>query len=95
MIRSSAPRQAVVLPLAAIEAVIGRAFAVGANAQQRAERIERVEAAIEPEGKFVEVGLQMLRLNAPVVRALQPSLKVAENQVDDRQVAYVGLRPTD
>lgn len=39
--------QAVVLPLAAVEAVIGRPFAVRADAEQRAERIEGVEAAVK------------------------------------------------
>lgn len=42
--------QGVVLPLAAIEAVIGRAFAIRADAQQRAKGVERIEAAIKAEG---------------------------------------------
>ena len=46
-----------VLPLAAVEAVIGRAFAIGPDAEQRAEGVERVEAPIEAKREFVEVGL--------------------------------------
>jgi hypothetical protein len=56
-----------VLPVPAIEAVIGRAFAVRADAEQRAEGVERVKAAIKAKGKFIEVSLQVFRLNAAVV----------------------------
>ena len=65
-----------VFPIAAVKVGIGRAFAVGADAEQRAEGVERVEAPVKAEGKFVEVGLQMLGLDAPVMRPLQPSFQV-------------------
>src|ERR1700676_789717 len=81
-----------VLPLAAIEAVVGRRLAVCGNAQQRAEAVERVEAPVKAEGKFVEIGLKVLRIDAAVVRAFEPSLQVAENQVDDGQVFFGDLR---
>ena len=62
------------LPSSFVNPVIGRAFAVRADAEQRAEGVERVEPAIEPEGKFVEVGLQMLRAD-PVVASGQPAFQ--------------------
>ena len=80
------------LPVSAIEAVIGRAFAVCTNAEQRAEAVEWVEAPVKAEGKFVEVGLQVLGIDPSMVRPLQPSLEVAENKVNDRQVFFGNLR---
>ena len=69
-----------VLPLPAVEAIVGRAFAVRTDTQQRAEGIERGEAPVKAKGELVEVGLKVLRADA-VVRAAKPSLQVAENQV--------------
>lgn len=84
-------RQAVVLPLAAVQPVIGRAFAVGPDAEQRAERIEGVEAPVKAERELVEVRLQVLMADRAVVCPGQPSLQVAENQVDDGQVFFGNL----
>src|SRR5579862_406189 len=80
------------LPLAAVEPVIGRGFAVCADAQEAAEGVERIEAAVKAKRELVEVGLQVLRLDAAVMRALQPSFEIAENQVDDGQVFFGDLR---
>jgi hypothetical protein len=76
------------LPLAAVEPVIGRAFAVRPDAQERAKGVERVEAAVKAEGELVEVGLQVLGADRAMVRAAEPSLQVAENQVDDGQELF-------
>ena len=46
--------QAVMLPLAAVEPVIGRAFAVGPDAQERAEGVERIEAAVKAERELIQ-----------------------------------------
>ena len=46
--------QAVMLPLAAVEPVIGRAFAVGPDAQERAEGVERIEAGRGIVGRAAE-----------------------------------------
>lgn len=73
------------LPSSIVNPGIGRAFAVGPDAEQRAESVERVEAAVKPEREFIQVGLQVLRLDAPVVRPLQPRLEVRKNEVDDWQ----------
>ena len=67
-------------PLAAIEAIVGRAFAVRADAEQRAEGVERVEAAVKAERKLVEVGLQMLRLDAAVVRPLSQAFRLLKTK---------------
>lgn len=75
----------VMLPLSAVEPVIGRAFAVGPDAQERTEGVKRVEASVKSERELIEVGLQVLGLDAPVVRALQPRLEVRKNKVDDGQ----------
>ena len=45
---------------------IGRRSDVASNAKQGAESIEWVEAAIEAEREFVEIGLQVLRADAVV-----------------------------
>ena len=77
-----------VRPLATVKPVIGRAFPVCADAQERAEGIEEwVETPVKAEGKFVEVGLQVLRANA-VVCAAKPAFQVAKGQVDDRQIFF-------
>jgi hypothetical protein len=78
------------LPLARIQAVIGRGFRVASDAEQRAEGIERVEPAVKAERELVEVGLQMLRAHA-VMCALQPRFEVRKNEVDHRQVVLSPL----
>jgi hypothetical protein len=86
-----------VFPGSIVQPVISWAFAIRADAEQAAERIEGIEAAVKAERELVEVGLQMLGADRPVMRAVQPSFEVAENKVDDRQVFFgdlgiVGLR---
>ena len=44
----------------------------------------RVEAAVEAEGEFVEIGLQVLRADT-VMDAAQPCLEIGEHEVNDRQ----------
>jgi hypothetical protein len=53
----------------------------------------RIEPAIEPENIFIEIGLQMLWLDAAMMSALKPSLQVAENKVDHGQVrlSFIGV----
>lgn len=66
-------RNSGVVPLAAIEAIIGRAFAVCADAQERAEGIERVEAAIEAEGHKTLLSVSDMR----------DSLTLSDRAMDD------------
>ena len=56
----------------AIERLVGPRPLVHALAQHGLERREVPEAAVVPEAEFVEVRLQVLRLDAAVVRSLQP-----------------------
>jgi len=86
-----------VLPLARIQAGVGRAFAVRADAQERAEGIEGVKAAIEAKNELIQVGLKVFRLDAPVVSAAKPSLQIRENKVDDGQelFGHLGVIPLD
>ena len=79
-------------PSSLVNPGIGRAFAVGPDAEQRAEGVERIEAPVKAERKFIEVGLQVLRFDAPVMRPLQPRLEVRENEVNDGQVFLSDLR---
>ena len=76
----------VVLPLARIQAVIGRAFAVRSDAEQRTERIERVKAAVKSERELVQVGLQMLGADRAVMRASKPSLQVRKNEMNNHRI---------
>ena len=50
------------------------------------KRSHRIESAIEPEHVFIEVGLQMLRLDAAMVSSFDPGLQIAENKVDHWQM---------
>ena len=77
-----------VLPSSLINPGIGRAFAVGSDTEQRAEGVEGVEAPVKPERELIQVGLQVLRLDAPMMRALQPSLEVRKHEVDNREVFF-------
>jgi hypothetical protein len=53
----------------------------------------RIKPAIEPEHVFVEVGLEMLGLDTAMMRPLDPSFQIAENEMDHRQVrlSFVGI----
>ncbi len=84
------------LPLAAVKPVIGRTFAIGPDAQERAEGVERVEAAVKPECELVEVGLQVLRLAAPVVPAMLgnvASLRDAVARLREAHATSLALAP--
>jgi hypothetical protein len=73
-------------PIAGIEPIIRRrSDSLGSNAEKRTEGVQRGEAAIKAEGKLVEVGLEMLGAHA-VMGAVQPSLEIGENEMDDLQV---------
>ena len=74
-----------VLPTARIEAVIGRRDGVATYSEQRAECIERIEAAVEPKRILVEIRLKMLRAD-PMVTTQEPAFQVRKHQMDDRQV---------
>ena len=64
---------------------IRRSLNTARDPQERAECAERIEASVEPEREFVEVGLQVL-LAHPVMDTPNPGLQVGKNQVDHGQV---------
>ena len=80
-------------PFARIKRFVSRRGGFASDAEQRAEGVERIESPIEPEGKLVEVGLQVLRADA-VVGADQPGLQVGEHQMNYRQVLLGDSRIT-
>src|SRR5580658_7880896 len=82
-----------VRPLARIKLRVSRRSRMGGNPQNRMKRGHRIESAIEPKNKFVEVCLQMLWFYTPMMSTIQPSLQIAENKMDHRQVclSLVGI----
>ena len=75
-------------PRAAVEKVgIGRRLNTARDAEQQAERVERVEAPVEAERELIEVGLQMLGAHA-VVDAVRPGLQIGEDEVDHRHELF-------
>lgn len=70
-------------PFSGVEPVEGRRVGSARDSEQRAERVERVEAPIEPKRELVEVGLYMLGTD-PVMDAVDPGFQIGEDQVDDR-----------
>jgi hypothetical protein len=60
------------------------------DAQQGAEGVEGVEAAVEAERELIEVRLQMLRADA-VMDAAQPGFEIGEREVHDGQKGFGDL----
>src|SRR5208283_3850439 len=81
------PARCRVGPRAGIKVGIGRCFNAACDAEQRAERVERVETPVEAERELIEVGLQMLGAHA-VVDAVEPGLQIGENEVDHRHELF-------
>ncbi len=73
-------------PLTGIKLRISRRNNVRGNSKDRVKRCHRIKTTVEAEHILVEVSLQMLRLNAPVVRSFDPSLHIAEDEMDHGQV---------
>jgi len=88
---SPTPTKCGVYPFPGIQPVKGRRGYPARDTHQRAERVERVEAPIEPEREFVEIGLQMFFAD-PVMDAVDPTLQIGKDQVDDRQEFLRDLR---
>jgi hypothetical protein len=64
----------------------------GRNPQNGVEGIHRIKAAVEAKYEFVEVGLQMTRLDTAVMSAIDPRLQVGEDKVDHRKVLFCLFR---
>src|SRR5208337_91068 len=81
------PARCRVRPRARIKVGIGRRLNAARDAEQRAERVERVETPVEAERELIEVGLQMLGAHA-VVDAVEPSIHIGEDEVDHRHELF-------
>ena len=88
---SPAPTKCGVYPFSGIKPVKSRSGCPARDTHQRVERVEGVEAPIEPEREFVEIGLQMFFAD-PVTDAVDPTLQIGKDQVDDRQEFLRDLR---
>jgi hypothetical protein len=83
------------LPSPGVELRVGRGNNARRDPQDGVERVHWVEPTIEAEHVFVQVRLQVLRLDPPVMRAVQPGLQVAEDEVDHWQVLLGVVRIAD
>lgn len=63
---------------------------VARDAEQRAEGVEGIEATVEAEGEFVEIGLQVLLADA-VMNAAKPGFEIGEHEVNDGQKGFRDL----
>lgn len=73
------------IPCAVIQAAISGADQIHADPQYCYEGRHRIEAAVEPEYKLIEVGWQML-LADPMMGSHQPSFQIRKCDVDHWQV---------
>jgi hypothetical protein len=80
-------------PFPGVKLRVSRRDGVSGNPQNGVKRRHRIEATIEPEHVFVEVSLQVFRLDTAVMRSFDPSFEVAENEMDHGQVrlSFVGV----
>lgn len=74
------------LPRAGIKLCIRRGNDSRSNPKNRVKRRHRIKPAVETEYVFIEVGLQMFWLDTTMMRSLNPSFQVAENEMDHRQM---------
>lgn len=69
----------------AVQPIVCRAEPLVGEPENGLERGHRCAAAVEAENVLVEVRLQMMGLDAPVMRSKQPRLEVRENAMDQRK----------
>jgi hypothetical protein len=77
-----------VRPFPGVKLRVSRRNGPRRNPQNGVEGVHWVEAAIETEYEFIEVGLQMTRFDPAVVSAIDPCLQIGEDKVDHRQVLF-------
>ena len=75
------------MPVAGIQLGVGWSRDLAADGEQRAEGVERIKTAIEPECELVEIGLQVARAHT-VMAAAQPAFQVGKHQMDDGQIFF-------
>lgn len=59
---------------------------MGEQAKRAVEGRSAPEAAVEAEGKFVEVGGKVVREDCALVRSQKPPLQVTDDKVDHREI---------
>jgi hypothetical protein len=67
---------------------------VGCNPENGVKRRHWVEPTIETEHVFIEIGLQVFGLDPAMMRPLDPSFQIAENEMDHGQVRFGLVRVT-
>ena len=77
-----------VCPFPGVKLRIGRRNSPRRNPQNGVEGIHRIEAAVKTKHEFIEIGLQMTRLDPAMVSAIDPCLQVGEDKMDHRQVLF-------
>jgi hypothetical protein len=77
-----------VSPLPRIKLSVSRRDGPRRDPQNRVERIHWVEATVEAKYEFIEVGLQMIRLDSTMMCAVDPRLQIGEDKMDHRQVFF-------
>jgi hypothetical protein len=73
-------------PFPGVKLRVSRGHGAGGNPKNGVKRSHRIEPAIEPEYVLVEIGLQVLWLDATMMSSFDPSFQIAENKMDHRQV---------
>jgi hypothetical protein len=76
------------LPLPRIKLRVSRRYRASGDPENRIKRGHRVKPTIEAEHIFIEIGLQMFRLDTAMMRPFDPSLHIAEDEVDHGQVRF-------
>jgi hypothetical protein len=82
-----------VSPFPRVKLRVSRRNRASRNPENGVKRRHRVEPTIEPKHVFVEVGLQVFGLDTAMMRPLDPSFQIAENEMDHGQVrlSFVGV----
>jgi hypothetical protein len=80
-------------PFPRVKLRVSRRNRVDGDPKNGVKRRHRIEPTIEPEHVFVEIGLKMLGLYTAMMRSLNPSLQIAENEMDHGQMrlGFVGV----
>ena len=84
-------------PVPGVKCRIGRRHAADGKPQHGIESGHRVKPPVEPEDVFIEIRLQVVLGNGPMMRAENPRLQVREGEVNHRQmcVGLIGIASED
>lgn len=74
-------------PAGVVDVAVARSPGNQCELEQALEPRELPEPPVVPKGELVEVGLKVVPLHAPLVRAAEPSLEIGEFPMDEGQSA--------